>query len=116
MTFSMSGVRPVVVWTMGIGVLTLATNAVSLVVFWFWTQSLVVLPLLLLLPFSAVLGVVVLVTYRRERVAVSVLSTPPKRWALLLNLWLSIAVCALLILSIVLYHSASLGNLDPGGF
>lgn len=112
----MSGLRPVVVWTTRIGVFTLVTNAVSLVVFWLWTESLVVLPLLLLLPFSAVLGVVVLVTYRRECAAVSMLSTPPNRRALILNLSLSIAVCALVILSIALYHGASLGNLDPGGF
>ena len=99
----MSGLRPVVVWTMRIGVLTLATNALSLVVFWLWTESLVVLPLLFLLPFSAVLDVVVLVTYRRECVAVSGLSTPPKRRAVILNLSLSIVVCALVILSITLY-------------
>jgi hypothetical protein len=101
---------------MRIGVLTLATNALSLVVFWLWTESLVVLPLLFLLPFSAVLDVVVLVTYRRECVAVSGLSTPPKRRAVILNLSLSIVVCALVILSITLYHGAHLGNLDPGGF
>ncbi|MGO9341357.1 MAG: hypothetical protein ACLP6E_02375 [Acidimicrobiales bacterium] len=101
---------------MGIGVFTLATNAVSLIVYWFWTESLVVLPLLLLLPFSAVLGAVGLVTYRRECIAVSGLSIPPKRRALILNLSLSIVVCALVILSIALFHGASLGNLDPGGF
>ena len=50
---------------MGIGVVTLATNAVSLVAFWLWTESLVVLPLLFLLPFSAVVGVVVWIVVRK---------------------------------------------------
>ncbi len=99
-----------------IGVLTLATNVLSLVVFWFWTESFVVLPLLLLLPFSALLAVIVLMTYRRECIAVSGLSIPPKRRAVILNFSLSIALCALVILAIALYHGASLGNLDPGGF
>jgi hypothetical protein len=112
----MSDLRPVVVWAMRIGVFTLTTNAVSLVAFWLWTESLVVLPLLLLLPLSAVVGGVVLVTYRRERIAVSGVSTPPKRRVVILNLSLSIVVCALVILAIALYHDASLGNLDPGGF
>jgi hypothetical protein len=108
--------RQTVVWSMRIGVLTFATNAVSLIAFWSWTESLVILPLLLLLPCSVVLGVIVLATYRRECIAVSRSSTLPKRWAVMLNFSLSIALCALVILAISLYHGASLGNLDPGGF
>ncbi len=100
---------------MRVGALTLAVNAVSLVAFWLWTDSLVVLPLLLLLPFSAVLGLVVFMTSRRERMAVSRSSTPPRRWVVVLNLSLSIVVCSLVILAIAIYHGASLGSLDPGG-
>jgi hypothetical protein len=101
---------------MRIGVLTFATNAASLIAFWLWTESLVILPLLLLLPGSVVVGIIVLATYRRECIAVSRSSTSPKRWAVMLNFSLSIALCALVILAIALYHGASLGNLDPGGF
>jgi hypothetical protein len=112
----MRGQRPVVVWTMRIGVLTLATNALSLVAFWLWTESLVIVPLLWLLPFSMVNGGVVLATYRREYLAVSRSSTPPKHALVILDLSVSIVVCALVVLSITLYHGAHLGNLDPGGF
>jgi uncharacterized membrane protein YidH (DUF202 family) len=110
-----SGASPVVVWTMRIGVLTVALNALSLIAFWAWTDSLVVIPLLCLLPFSAVVGVLGGVTYARERAAVSRSSAPPKGRVATLYLSLSIVVCALVVLSIVLYHGANLGNLDPGG-
>jgi hypothetical protein len=112
----MMWLRPVVVWTMRIGVLTLSTNALSLVAFWLWTKSLVIVPLLWLLPFSTVLGGVVLATYRREYLALSRLSTPPRRSVVILELSLSIVLCTLVVLSITLYHGAHLGNLDPGGF
>jgi len=112
----MSGMRPVVVWAKRIGVFTLVTNAVSLVAFWLWTNSLVILPLTVLLPFSAALGIVVVVTYRRECAALSGSSTPSRRGAVILNLSLSVVVCVLVVLAITLFHGAYLGNLDPGGF
>ncbi len=100
---------------MRIGLLTFVTNALSLLVFLLWAPSLVVLPLLFLLPCSAVLCAVDLATYRHERRSVAGLTTPLRRSVVLTALSLSGVLCVLVVLSITLYHGAQLGNLDPGG-
>jgi len=53
--------------------------------------------------------------YVRERHAVSKSSAPPRRWAVNLVLSLSIVMFVLVVLCVVLFHGAQLGNLDPGG-
>jgi len=94
----------------------MATNVLSLIAFWLWTESLVVLPLLYILPISAGAVVVAVATYRREKGAVLRASTPLKRSMVRFALSLSLVAEVLVILSIALYHGAQLNNLDPGGF
>jgi hypothetical protein len=84
---------------------------VVLVVF----PSIVAALLFWLLPLSLVLGVVDVAVYVRERLAASGSSAQPRGWAVILVLSLSIATFVLVVLCIVLFHDAQLGNLDPGG-
>lgn len=107
--------RRVVVWTAWIGSLNLALNAGSLVCFLVVTPSVVAGLLFWLMPFSLVLAITDAVVYIRERRAVAGSSTPARRWAVALDLSLSILLLGLVALSIALFHGTQLGNLDPGG-
>jgi hypothetical protein len=104
-----------VVWTTWIAVLTLATNALSLVGFLLVFPSIVAALLFWLMPLSLAVAVAGVAVYVRERHAVSRSSAPPRRWAVNLVLSLSIVMLVLVILCVVLFHDAQLGNLDPGG-
>jgi hypothetical protein len=108
-------VRPVVIWTIWIGALTLAANALSLVCFLVVFPSIVAALLFWLMPFSLVLGGIDTAVYARERLAVSRASAPPRRWVVILVLSLSVAMFVLVVLCVVLFHDAKLDNLDPGG-
>ncbi len=110
------GPRPVVIWTAWIGALNVTLNASSLVLFFVAFPSLVAALLFWLLPYSLVLGVIDVAVYVRERHAVTRSSAPPRPWAITLVFSLSIAMFGIIVLSIVLFHGAQLGNLDPGGF
>ena len=103
------------IWTTRIGALTLAVNSLSLVWFLLVSRSIVAALLFWLMPFSLVLGVADTAVYVRERLAVSGSSVPPRPWSIIIALVLSTIVFTLLVLCIVLFHSAQLGNLDPGG-
>jgi hypothetical protein len=108
--------RPLVIWTAWIGSLNLAVNASSLVYFLVVIPSIVAGLLFWLLPYSLVLGVIDVAVYVRERKAVSGSSGPPKRWAVTLVLALSIVMFGLVVLCIIVFHGAQLGNsFDPGG-
>jgi hypothetical protein len=105
-----------VIWTAWIGGLNLAVNASSLVYFLVVIPSIVAGLLFWLMPYSLVLGVVDVAAYVRERQAVSRSTGPPKRWAVTLVLALSIVMFGLVVLCIVLFYDAQLGNsFDPGG-
>jgi hypothetical protein len=107
--------RPVAIWATWIGVLTLVLNASSLVWFLLASPSIVAALLFWLMPFSLALGVADVAVYVRERLAVSGSAAPPRRWAIIVVLSLSIAMFVLLVLCVVVFHDAQLGNLDPGG-
>ncbi len=108
--------RPVAIWTAWIGGVNLAVNAVSLVCFIVVFPSITAALLFWLMPYSLLLGSVGVTLYVRERHAVSKSSAPPPRWAVTLVLSLAIVVFGLVVLCIVLFHGAQLGNsLDPGG-
>jgi hypothetical protein len=107
--------RPVVIWTTWIGAFTLALNASSLVWFLLVFPSFVAALLFWLMPFSMALGVADISVFLRERLALSTSSAPPRQWAVTLALSLSIGMFLLVVLCIVLFHDAQLGNLDPGG-
>jgi polyferredoxin len=107
--------RPVVIWAAWIGGLNLAVNVSSLVWFFFVFPSIVAALLFWLLPYSLVLGVIDGAVYVRERHAVSRSSAPPRRWAVTLVLSLSIVMFGFVVLCLVLFHGAQLGNFDPGG-
>jgi uncharacterized membrane protein len=104
-----------VIWTTWIGASTLALNASSLVWFLLVFPSIVAALLFWMMPFSVALGVADVAVYLRERLAVSTSSAPPRQWAVILALSLSIVMFLLVVLCIVLFHDAQLGNLDPGG-
>ena len=97
------------------GAITLTANASSLVWFVVVVPSIVEALLFWLMPFSLVLAVVDLGVYVRERIAISRSFPPPRRWAVILAFSLSIIMFVVVILCIVLFHDAQLGNLDPGG-
>lgn len=107
--------RPAVIWTTWIGVLTLAANTLSLVGFLLVFPSIVAALLFWLMPLSLAVAVADVALYVRERHAVSKSSAPPRRWAVNLVLSLSIVMFVLVVLCVVLFHGAQLGNLDPGG-
>lgn len=107
--------RPVVIWTAWIGALTLALNASSLVWFWFVFPSIVAALLFWLMPLSLALGIADVAVYVRERIAGPRSSAPPRPWAIIVVLSLSIVMFVLVVLCIVLFHDAQLGNFDPGG-
>ena len=103
------------IWTTWIGALTLAVNASSLVWSLLVFPSIVAALLFWLMPLSLALGVADVAVYVRERLAVSRSSAPPRRWAVIVVLSLSIVTFVLVVLCVVLFHDAQLGNLDPGG-
>lgn len=103
------------IWTTRIGALTLAVNASSLVWFLLVFPSIVAVLLFWLMPFSLALGVADLAIYVRERLAISRSAAPLRQWAVILFFSLSILMFGLVVLCIVLFHDAQLGNLDPGG-
>lgn len=103
------------IWTIWIGAFTVALNASSLVWFLLVFPSIVAALLLWLMPLSVALGVADVAVYVRERLATSRSSAPPRRWAVILALSLSIGMLVLVVLCVVLFHGAQLGNLDPGG-
>ncbi len=103
------------IWTIWIGSSTFALNASSLVWFLLVFPSIVAALLFWLMPLSVALGIVDIAVYVRERLAASTSSAPPRRWAVILVLSLSIGMFLLVALCIVLFHDAQLGNLDPGG-
>lgn len=108
--------RPMVISTAWIGGLNLAVNTLSLVYFLVVNPSIVAGLLFWLMPYSLVLAVVDVAVYVRELQAVSKSSGPPKQWAVILVLALSMVVFGLVVLCIVLFHGAQLGNsFDPGG-
>ncbi len=107
--------RPMVIWTAWIGGLNLAVNVSSLVFFLVVIPSIVAGLLFWLMPYSLVLAVIDVAVYVRERQAVSRSSAPPRRWAVTVVLALSVVVFGLVVLCIVLFHGAQLGNFDPGG-
>jgi hypothetical protein len=104
-----------VIWTIWIGALTLVANALSLVCFLVVIPSIDAALLIWLMPFSLGLGGIDTAVYVRERLAVSRASAPPRRWVVVLVFSLSIVMLVLVVLCIVLFHDAQLGNLDPGG-
>ena len=103
------------IWTTWIGAFTLALNASSLVWFLLVFPSFVAALLFWLMPFSMALGVADISVFLRERLALSTSSALPRQWAVTLALSLSIGMFLLVVLCIVLFHDAQLGNLDPGG-
>lgn len=107
--------RPLVIWTVWIGGLSLAVNMSSLVCFLVISPSIVAGLLFWLMPFSLVLGVIDGTVFVRERRAVSGSSAPTRQWAVTLVLLLSILTFVVVVLCVVLFHGAQLGNLDPGG-
>ena len=108
--------RPVAIWTAWIGGVNLAVNASSLVCFLVVFPSICAALLFWLMPYSLVVASVGVAIYVRERHAVSRSSAPPPRWAVSLVLSLSIVMFGLVVLCIVLFHGAQLGNsLDPAG-
>jgi hypothetical protein len=109
------GPRPIVTWATWIGVLTLASNASSLAWFLLVDPSLVAALLFWLMPLSLALGAADVAVYVRERRAVLRSSAPPRRWAIIVVLSLSLSMFVLVVLCVVLFHDAQLGNLDPGG-
>ena len=94
--------RPMVIWAVWIGGLTLVVNTLSLVVLLFVFPSISAALLFWLMPYSLVLCVVDVAVYVRERRAVSISSPPTKSWAVSLVLSLSIAMFGLVILCIAL--------------
>ncbi len=107
--------RPVVIWAIWIGASTFALNALSLVWFLLVFPSIVSALLFWLMPLSVALGIADVAVYVRERLAASTSSAPPRRWTVILVLSLSIGMFLLVVLCIVFFHDAQLGNLDPGG-
>ena len=103
------------IWAIWIGTSTFALNALSLVWFLVVFPSIVSALLFWLMPLSVALGIADIAVYVRERFAVSTSSAAPRRWAVILVLSLSIGMFLLVVLCIVLFHDAQLGNLDPGG-
>ncbi len=103
------------IWAIWIGTSTFALNALSLVWFLVVFPSIVSALLFWLMPLSVALGIADIAVYVRERLAVSTSSATPRRWAVILVLSLSIGMFLLVVLCIVLFHDAQLGNLDPGG-
>ena len=108
--------RPVVIWAARIGSLSLAINASSLVWFLFVDPSIVSALLFWLMPVSLAVGVADVAVYLRERLAVSRSSAPPRKWAVIVLLSVSMVTFVLVVLCVVLFHDAQLGNFDPGGF
>jgi hypothetical protein len=98
-----------------IGALTLTVNASSLVWFWLVFPAIVAALLFWLMPLSLALVIADVAVYVRERLAVSRSSAPPGRWSIIVLLSLSTVMFVLVVLCIVLFHDAQLGNLDPGG-
>src|ERR1700728_4523464 len=109
------GPRPVVIWTTWIGAFTLALNASSLVWLLLVAPAIVAALLFWLMPLSLAVGLADVALYVRERRAVSRSSARPRRWAIIVVLSLSIAMLVFVVLSVVLFHDAQLGSLDPGG-
>jgi hypothetical protein len=105
----------VVLWTVWIGAINLAVNTSSLVCFLFVIPSIVAALFFWLMPFSLVLAITDVAVYVRERRAVAGSSAPARRWAVNLDLSLSVVLLGVVVLCIVLFHGAQLGNLDPGG-
>jgi hypothetical protein len=114
-TAGLSRPRSIVIWTVWIGGLTVAVNASSLVFSYFVFSSIATLLLFWLMPYSLVLGVIDAAIYVHERRAVSRSSAPTTRWAITLVLSLSILMLGIVVLCISLFHSAQLGQFDPGG-
>lgn len=107
--------RRIVIWAAWIGGLNVALNASALAWFFFVFPSIVSALLFWLMPYSLVLGFIDVVLYVRERHAVSRSAAPPRQWAIVLVLSLSIVMFGIVVLGIVLFHDAQLGNFDPGG-
>jgi hypothetical protein len=108
--------RPMVIWTAWIGGLNLAVNVSSMVLFLFVFPSVVAALLFWLVPYSLVIAVIDMAIFVRERDAVLRSSMPPRRWAVTLVLSLSTVMFGCVVLCILLFHRAQLGNsFDPGG-